>query len=162
MLKKIEELRKERDIPVLFLSGLGKLEDRLKGLSAGGDDYLPKPYDIDELMMRIKAILHRSKRFPKTLVKGLLTLDTVSCNIYLSSVELKIRRKEFDVLFLLVQNENKVFSPEQIYEQVWGKKMLDDNRTVRATIRDLRKSLEGSGYTINTIRGNGYVFEKVK
>ncbi|MCL2572202.1 MAG: response regulator transcription factor [Defluviitaleaceae bacterium] len=153
-------LKKERDIPVLFLSGLGSLQDKLEGFKAGGDDYLPKPYDNSELQMRIEAILHRSNRVLKKLTRGPLMLDMISNSVLFNGNDLGIRKREFDVLYFLMQHEGKVLSAEEIYEQVWKKKMLGDNRTVKTAVYNLRNSLEGTGYTINSVYGKGYIFEQ--
>ena len=154
----LKELRQEKDIPVLLLSGLGSVEDRLEGLRAGGDDYLPKPHDSNELLLRIEAILHRAKSVPETINIGPLVLDMVSSSVFLHGTRLDVRNKAFDVLCFLMKNANKVFSADEIYERVWGRKALNDNRTIRAVMHDLRKDIEGSGYTISSEYGKGYCF----
>jgi len=154
------DLKKDNDIPVIFLSGLGNQQDKLEGFKAGCDDYLPKPYDNDELMMRIEAVLRRSYRVPKKVTRGTLVMDMISNSVSYNGKDLGIKRRAFDVLYLLMQHEGKIFSAEEIYEHVWKRKMLGDNRTVKTAMYDLRNSLKGTGYTINTQYGKGYAFEQ--
>jgi len=154
------ELKKNHDIPVIFLSGLGSLQDKHAGFKAGGDDYLLKPYDNAELMMRIEAVLHRSNRVPRKLTRGGLVMDMNSNSVFYNGADLGIKRRAFDVLYLLMQYEGRIYSAEEIYEHVWKRKMLGDNRTVKTSIYELRNSLKGTGYTINTMYGRGYTFEQ--
>jgi len=154
------ELKQEKDIPVLLLSEFDRLQDRIAGLRAGADDYLSKPYDWDELLLRVKAILHRTHRISKTIRKGPLTLELLSGRLFLHGKDVGVRQKEFNVLLLLVQNENKTLSADEIYEQVWGREVLEDNRTVRTVMQGLRRDLAGSGYVVVTEYGKGYCFRE--
>jgi len=156
------ELRQDRDIPVLILSGLGSLQDRLAGLKAGGDVYLPKPYDNEELVLNIEAILRRSDLVPDTLVKGPLKLELFSNNAYLNEKRLFLTQRDFDILFLLVQNEDKILKAEYIYETIWARPMAGDKNAIQAAISKLRKKIEHSGYDIKVIRGKGYVFTQLQ
>ena len=159
------------DIPVLLLTALDEPDDIVRGLEAGGDDYLAKPYDNDVLLARIGSLLRRAERIPKNLTKGPLTLDLVSGRAFVKSDEsssagdnaqdLLLTQKEFAILFLLVQNEESILSAQSIYENVWKLPLGDDRNTLQMTISNLRKKIDPSGYTIAVSRGQGYAFERI-
>jgi DNA-binding response OmpR family regulator len=155
----LEKLRQDADIPVLLLSALVEPSDVVKGLRAGGDDYLAKPYDNAELLARIESLLRRASRPPKTLVKGRLTLNMISGIAFINGRDLLLSHKEFAVLLLLAQNEGKTVRSESLYKEVWGLPMNDD-RTLKKHISALRKKLqdETSGCEIENVRGEGYCF----
>ena len=157
-----EEIRRtDKNVPILFLSALGQPKEVVAGFKAGGDDYLPKPYDLDVLLMRVEAVLHRKKEVPDILEKGLLTIDLLSNEAVYNGRDLHIKTgREFDVLFFLAKNENEMFSSEQIYERIWKQPMLGSDASVRNIISALRKKLEDTSYTITTDYGKGHVFEK--
>jgi DNA-binding response OmpR family regulator len=155
----LKSLRQDTDIPVLLLTALAEPGDTVKGLQAGGDDYLAKPYDNAELLARIESLLRRASRTPKTLVKGRLTLNMISGMAFVDGKDLLLSHKEFALLLLLAQNEGKTINAEYLYEEVWGLPM-NDNRTLKKHISELRKKLEDetSGYEIANVRGEGYCF----
>jgi DNA-binding response OmpR family regulator len=159
----LERLRQDTDIPVLLLTAPGEPGDTVKGLQAGGDDCLTKPYDNDELLARIESLLRRASRPLKKLKKGLLTLNMISGMAFVNGRDLLLSRKEFAVLLLLAQNEGKTVSPEYLYREVWGLPM-NDNRTLKKHISELRKKLENktSGCEITNVRGEGYCFTQNK
>jgi len=156
----LTELRQDKNIPVLILSALGKIEDRIKGLRAGGDDYLSKPYDNDELLLRIEALLRRAGQMPDTVVKGALTLRISSNQAFVNGVDIALGQNiEFSLLYIFVQEENRILSAEYLYEKVWGQPMTGNDKALRTAVYEVRKKLEGSGYTIISERGKGYCFE---
>lgn len=155
-----EELRGGSGVPILFLSAMKKDEEVMAGLKAGGDDYLPKPYKIEMLTSRVDALLRRAQRVPKTIKKGSLELKVLSGEVYIKNESLALSQKEFLLLCLFMQNENIYLSPEYLYEQVWGQKMLANDTSVKNALYRLRKKLEESGYTLTTERGKGYCFER--
>lgn len=155
-----EELRGGSGVPILFLSAMKKDEEVMAGLKAGGDDYLPKPYKIEMLTSRVDALLRRAQRVPKTIKKGSLELKVLSGEVYIKNESLALSQKEFLLLSLFMQNENIYLSPEYLYEQVWGQKMLANDTSVKNALYRLRKKLEESGYTLTTERGKGYCFER--
>jgi DNA-binding response OmpR family regulator len=159
----LEELRRDTDIPVLLLTALAEPDDTVKGLRAGGDDYLSKPYDNAELLARIESLLRRTSRPPKTLVKGRLTLNMISGMAFVDGKDLLLSHKEFAVLLLLAQNEGKTVSAEYLYKEAWGLPM-NDNRTLLKHISDLRKKLENetTPCEIVNVRGEGYCFKQNK
>lgn len=159
----LEELRRNTDIPVLLLTALAEPRDTVKGLRAGGDDYLAKPYDNDELLARIEVLLRRTSRPPKTLTKGRLMLNMISGMAFVDGKDLLLSRKEFAVLFLLAQNERKTVNAEYLYREVWGLSLFN-NQTLKNRISELRKKLEDatSDCYIESVRGEGYCFIRNK
>jgi len=155
----LHELRKTSTIPVLMLTAMDTPEDMIKGLEAGGDDYLTKPYDIDIFLARLETLLRRASLLPETLAIGLLKLDTASGTAFLNGEDMLLSKKEYSLLQLFMQHPEKTMSAEYIYEKVWGQEMLANTDTLKVTIYRVRKKLEGSGYTITSERGEGYIFE---
>jgi DNA-binding response OmpR family regulator len=155
----LKELRQKSDIPVLLLTGLGTSQDVVRGLSAGGDDYLAKPYDNDELLARIDARLRKTQHNRSDILKfGSIAINTVSQRVYIHDRDILLKIREYALLLFLARRENQVLSAAYIYENVWGQPMMDDPSTVQVHISNLRKKLEGSGYSIITKRGEGYCF----
>jgi DNA-binding response OmpR family regulator len=159
----IEALREGENpgIPVLLLTGLSTKQDIVRGLKAGGDDYLTKPYDFSELLARIEALLRRSARVPKTLTKGPLTIDIIAMRAYIGEGDLNLTHKECALLLLLAQNEGKTIGAEEAYESVWGQEMGNDRNALRTAASKLRKKIEPVGYTVAMTRGSGYSFERI-
>ena len=153
-----EELRKGGDVPILFLSAKKTDDDIVAGFAAGGDDYLTKPYGLGVLLMRVQNVLAKSRSVPDTLMKGRLVLDLLSNSVTFDGRDLEIKGKAFDVLFFLAKRENRMFTSEQIYEQVWGQTMAGDNNAVKKTISVLNNKLENTDYIISNEYGKGYSF----
>jgi DNA-binding response OmpR family regulator len=155
----LDFIKEINDIPVLLLTALGDSNDVVKGLKAGGDDYLAKPYDDNVLLARIESLLRRTEsRVPKTLTKGPLSLDTIARRAYIDNNDLLLTHKEFACLLMLAQNEGHIISARVIFEQIWKQKLEDDKNTLKATISTLRKKIEPSGYAITVSREHGYTF----
>jgi len=160
----LPELRTYGKIPVLFLSGNAEKSDILDGLRAGGNDYITKPYDIDEFCARVESTLHfeLSKRevLPEKIIKGHMTLDILSSQALLKNEVMDLTKTEFKLLYLFVQNEGKTMPFESIYKTVWNRPMSDDKNAVQAAVKRLRQKIEAAGYNIRAVRGEGYVFER--
>jgi DNA-binding response OmpR family regulator len=155
----LDFIKEINDIPVLFLTSLGETSDIVKGLKAGGDDYLVKPYDDDILLARIESLLRRTEsRVPKIMTKGTLSLDIIARRAYINNNDLLLTHKEFACLFMLAQSEGHIISANAIFEQIWNQKLEDDKNTLKTTISTLRKKIEPSGYAITVSREQGYTF----
>jgi len=155
-----KELRQKSQVPILFLTALGEKDERIMGLKSGGDDYLPKPYDIDEMVERTASLLRRSKNVPDTITKGKLTVKVLSSEILMDGETMRLSQNEFSLLLIFVQNEDKILSEAHLYKEVWGQQMADDDNAVRRTISRLRKKIENADYDIVKVRNKGYVFTK--
>ena len=155
----MREVRRHSNTPILLLTGLKTPEDRVRGLREGGDDYLIKPYDFEELLARIEALLRRAGIVPDMLTKGAIKIDLTSRRAFTFDCDMLLKPKAFDVLLYLFRNEGTYTSAETLYKKVWGQDMGRDDNAVKFQVSSLRKKLEGSGYTINTQRGEGYSLE---
>jgi DNA-binding response OmpR family regulator len=154
-----EELRGGSNVPILFLTALGQDNNIVEGLKAGGDDYLPKSYGLEVLITRVEALLRRANIVPDTLTKGNLTIKIPSNEVFINGEKQRLAQNEFSLLLLLAQNENRLFSAESLYEQVWGQPMVNDTSALKNTVYRLRKTLKDSDYAITFERGEGYCFE---
>lgn len=159
----LERLRAQGStIPVLMLTARGALDDRLRGLRSGADDYLVKPFYRDELIARIEAVLRRSVGRPavrELRFRGLvLDLDQRLARVDDTPVELKGR--QFDVLECLMSNEGRLVSKSALFDKVWGLMSDTSSNVVEVYISAVRRALEATGYDafIHTIRGAGYLF----
>lgn len=154
------ELRKYSQVPVLLLTGLTTPEDIVRGLTAGGDDYLPKPYDFGVLLARVEALLRRAEQVPECIHKGRICLDITADVATLDGVDLLLSQKEFALLIIFVQNEERFIGAEYLYEKVWKQPMVSNSNTLKTTINRLRDKIKSSGYRIAWSRGEGYCFER--
>ncbi len=145
-------------IPVLILTGLSTQEDIIRGLTEGGDDYLTKPYDFPILLARVEALLRRAVRVPTSVERGGLRFDLVAHVAQLGDVDLLLTQKEFSLLLILVQNTGRYLDAEYLYEKVWKMPLLENTNALKSTIKRLRSKLEGSDYTIEWSRDEGYTF----
>lgn len=165
-----ERFRSTSDHPVIFLTGKGETCDKVEGLGHGGDYYLTKPYDPDELLAvadrLIKRHLQTKRKHERltTIVKGSLTLDIPLSRAAVNGADAGLTVKEFSLLLLLVQSEDKEVSPHELYEKVWGTPSGDDIRTIRFHIRNLRRKIhadDAKDYDIVSVYGKGYMFTTV-
>jgi two-component system, OmpR family, response regulator len=152
------ELRARGDAPVLFLSALGDLHDRLAGFEAGGDDYLTKPFSTSELLVRIQALLRRSGRLEaRAWQVADLVVDEAARTVTRDGTEVELTRTEFDLLAALGRNVGTVVSKSRLLAMVWGFETYDEN-LVEVHISALRRKLEAAGpRLVHTVRGVGYV-----
>jgi DNA-binding response OmpR family regulator len=162
-----ERLRKNNiQTPIIFLTARGTENDLLTGFSVGADDYIPKPFSIKEVIARVKAIVKRNyETFPKTeseeqdiIVAGDMKLNLISKKLEIKGENVNLTKKEFDILNLLMQNPQRVFSREEILENVWENETYVLERTVDVHVARLRKKLDEYGTYITNRSGHGYVF----
>lgn len=152
-------VRQRSDVPILMLTVRREDTVKVAGLELGADDYLTKPFNPKELVARVKAILRRSDGIHRSGVDvtvGSLHLNRQKREAELGGERLKLRTKEFDLLFALAQNLNTVMSREQLLSLVWGYTFSGETRTVDVHINHVRQKLAGSDLAIETLRGVGY------
>ena len=162
-----QAIREFSDMPIVMLTAKGDDMDKILGLDYGADDYITKPFNILEVKARIKAIMHRTagprekKEVSSIVEKGDLRLDCDSRRLFISGREVNLTAKEFDLLELLVKNENKVYSRENLLGLVWGKDYPGDVRTVDVHVRRLREKIETNPSEpkyVHTKWGVGYYY----
>lgn len=163
--RRLKTAAKTADIPIIMLTAKAEEVDRIIGLEMGADDYVAKPFSMRELMARIKAVLRRSSSSDRNnsnvLVIGRLKIDFASYQVWLADASVPLTPKEFDLLKLLVTNQGRAFSRDELLERVWGYEYYGDTRTVDVHIRHLRSKLaadEALSSAIETVRGVGYLF----
>lgn len=160
----LERLRAEGiGTPVMMLTAKGQKDDRITGFNAGADDYLPKPFDPDELLSRVRAMLRRGETYrPTVLAYGDLTLDPGSGLLTCGDASLRLSGREFQVLELFMRSPRQVFSAERIMELVWGWDNEAEINVVWVNISNLRKKLRsiGSRVSLRANRGLGYILEE--
>lgn len=161
-------LRRDSDVPIIMLTALGGESDRVAGLDTGADDYIPKPFGMRELMARVRALLRRSgarapqDTGPTLVISGDLQVDRERREVVRGGRVLRMKPKEFELLLFFLQHPGRVFSREQILDEVWGYDFYGGPRTVDVHIRWLRQKVEedpANPVRIRTIRGSGYLFE---
>ena len=149
-----------KNLPVIMLTAKGEEEDKIKGLDSGADDYLTKPFSYNELLARIKAILRRSD--PKTVSDTLefddLRLDRLEKRVFRDSIEIQLGPTEFRLLEFFLTNPKRVFTRDQILENVWPNNINVETRTIDVHVRRLRKSINinNNKELIRTVRSSGY------
>ncbi|MEQ1872771.1 MAG: response regulator transcription factor [Ilumatobacteraceae bacterium] len=156
-------LRAERNrVPVLMLTARTETSDRVAGLDAGADDYLAKPFELDELFARLRALLRRVRGDEpdgnEPLQLADLRLDPTARRVWRAGREVELSKTEFDLLELLVRNEGIVLEHSTIYDRIWGYDFGPDSKNLAVYISYLRRKLEsdGEGKLIHTVRGVGY------
>ncbi len=151
-----------RAIPIIMLTARGEEEDRVRGLEVGADDYVTKPFSPKELVARIKAVLRRSAptRLEEAVEIEGLRLDPVSHRVTAAEQNLDIGPTEFRLLHFFMTHPERVYSREQLLDNVWGTNVYVEDRTVDVHIRRLRKAIQQEGHDrlIQTVRGAGYRF----
>jgi len=156
-------IRAAYDIPILFLSALGENAQIIEGLRAGGDDYLPKPYDIGVLLARIEARLRASKRRKRYLYSGGLKLDTLSMTAWRGDTDLLLTQKEFILLLTLVRSPDRPVDREELYRIAWGTASAEDHSALHTAVSRLNRKLDGAGAAVRAVsrHGEGYELEEV-
>ena len=164
------ELRKEKDIPIIFLSARSEDIDKVRGLGLGADDYITKPFSPSELVARVKTHVSRYQRLvqanaqPRSSVievRG-LKIDRDARRVYVDGEEVIMPVKEFELLLFLAENPNIVFSKERLFDRLWGMDAMGDVSTVTLHIQRIRDKIEknkGHGKYIETVWGAGYRFK---
>ena len=156
-------IRRESEIPIIMLTAKGETFDKVLALELGADDYVVKPFEPKELIARVKAVMRRytaDSTSKETLYFSELVIDANSYNVVYKNNEIKMPPKEFELLYYLANNKNRVFTREQLLCEVWGYDYPGDSRTVDVHIKRLREKLhEGSNWQLETVWGVGYKFE---
>lgn len=156
-------IRKESGTPVIMLTAKGETFDKVLGLELGADDYIVKPFQAKELLARVKAVLRRYSHEgeDKEILKfSDLSIDINSYIVIYKGIELKMPPKEFELLYFLALNKNKVYTREQLLCEVWGYDYPGDSRTVDVHVKRLREKLpDGLNWHLETVWGVGYKFE---
>ena len=163
--KVLEKLRAESTVPVIMLTAKGDTLDRIQGLELGADDYIPKPFEAKELLARIKAVLRRSAvpENEKEIRYDGLSVSLDNYSVILDGKQIEMPPKEIELLFFLALREGKVFTREQLLEQVWGFDFFGDSRTVDVHVKRIREKIgERPQWELKTVWGVGYKFEAVK
>lgn len=160
LLKRLKASSQLKNLPVIMLTARGAEYDKVVGLDAGADDYIAKPFGMMELISRIKAVLRRSTPQPSLpyLQVGPVALDCARHAVLVSGAAVELTRKEFDLLFQLMQSAGSVLTRDLLLETVWGYDFGGETRTVDVHIRTLRQKLGDGGACIETVRGVGYRF----
>ena len=160
-------LRTKKQTPVLMLTALGRIEDRVSGLQGGADDYLVKPFAFSELVARVQALTRRSALVPPSseatrLQLGDLELDLARRRAVRAGQQLNLTAKEFTLLTLMLRRQGKVLSRTEIAEQVWDMNFDSDTNVIEVAIRRLRSKLDDpfDRPLLHTVRGMGYVLEE--
>lgn len=163
VLKKIRESDKT---PVIMLTAKGETNDKVQGLKQGADDYLTKPFEMKELLARVEAVLRRAggedeKTKPRRLVFDKLIIDLDSFELIVDGKRIETPPKEMELLFHLASSPNRVFTRNQLLDEVWGFDYFGDSRTVDVHVKRLREKLEGVSdkWSLKTVWGVGYKFE---
>lgn len=157
----LELIRKESDIPVIIITAMEEEEQQMKGFDLLADDYIVKPFSINLVIRRIEAVLRRKQAGMESMESTLTVLehknvvmDTKSCEVYVSGCVTPFTYKEYELLKLLLENKNKVFTREGLLRSIWGYDFIGDDKVVNNHIMRIRKKL-GEDF-ITTVRGMGY------
>ena len=166
----LQEIRKKNNVPVLMLTAKSDEEDKVSGLRLGADDYLTKPFSINELMARVNSLIRRYTTLnpvtgneAATMLLKDMVIDKVNRTVTLQNLPVELTGKEFDLLVFLASNKGRVFTKKQIYTQVWAEEYAFDDSNIMSFISKLRKKIEPNPeqpFYIQTVRGVGYRFNK--
>ena len=164
------EVRKTSNVPIIMLTAKGETFDKISGLEMGADDYVTKPFEVKELMARIHAVMRRSEpeaaphAAEKRLVFDKLVIDLDSYELIVDGKRVEAPPKEMELLYHLASSPNRVFTRNQLLDEVWGFDYFGDSRTVDVHIKRLREKLEGVSdkWSLKTVWGVGYKFESVE
>ena len=158
----LQQIRRRKNVPVIMLTARVQQQDRIAGLDAGADDYLPKPFDPDELLARIRAVLRRTdtghQAAPDAMVAGDLRVDPVTREVWSAGAPVELTEMEFDLLEMLMRSAGRVVSRNEITMVLFEREATPYDRFLDVHISHLRKKLAGGRRLIRTIRGVGYIF----
>ena len=161
-------IRAEGSTPVIMLTAKGETDDKVTGLKAGADDYVTKPFEMKELLARIEAVLRRADRNTESaksrrLVFDRLVIDMDAFELTVDGKKVDTPPKEMELLFFLASSPNRVYTRNQLLDEVWGFDYFGDSRTVDVHVKRLREKLEGVSekWSVKTVWGVGYKFEVV-
>ena len=158
-------IRAESKTPVIMLTAKGETDDKVLGLKTGADDYITKPFEMKEVLARIEAVLRRADRAPEIQVRKLsfdkLTIDMDAFELTVDGKKVDTPPKEMELLFYLASSPNRVYTRNQLLDEVWGFDYFGDSRTVDVHVKRLREKLEGVSdqWNLKTVWGVGYKFE---
>ena len=158
------DIRKKSSVPIIMLTAKGETNDKVSGLEMGADDYVTKPFEVKELIARIHAVMRRSDSAApaeKKLVFDKLVINLDSYELIVDGKKVDTPPKEMELLYHLASSPNRVFTRNQLLDDVWGFEYFGDSRTVDVHIKRLREKLEGVSehWTLKTVWGVGYKFE---
>lgn len=160
------EIRAISDVPIIMLTARGETFDKVLGLELGADDYIVKPFEPKELIARMKAVLRRYggkevKEEGEELAFDGLVINQTSYEVYLDGQKIEMPHKEFELLYFLAKNANKVFTRDQLLDEIWGYEFFGDSRTVDVHIKRIREKIdkEDAPWQLKTVWGVGYKFE---
>lgn len=158
------EIRKNSDVPIIMLTAKGETFDKILGLELGADDYIAKPFDTKEVMARIKAVLRRTyteDENQKVVKYDKLEINLTNYELTVDGRQIDTPPKELELIFHLAKNPNRVFTRNQLLDEVWGFDYYGDSRTVDVHVKRLREKLENVSdkWTLKTVWGVGYKFE---
>ena len=159
------EIRKSSNVPIIMLTAKGETFDKVLGLELGADDYMVKPFETKELIARIKAVLRRAETKPENTTEEVsypgLSVNLTNYELKINGKIMEVPPKELELLYFLASNPNRVFTREQLLEEVWGFDYFGDSRTVDVHIKRLREKLENinENWQLKTVWGVGYKFE---
>jgi len=154
-----EILRKESNIPIIFLTAMSTEEHEIKGFQKGCDEYIKKPFSPSILMHRIQAIFRRTYGGLDLVSRGILSFDSENSRVFENGVDLELSSTEYHLLSYMAENDHMVLSREQLLNGVWGYTYDGTDRTIDTHINRLRMKMKTSGHYIKTMRGLGYKFE---
>ena len=159
-------IRQESSTPVIMLTAKGEIDDKVTGLKAGADDYMTKPFEMKELLARIEAVLRRSDRNceeakARRITFDKLVIDMDAFELTVAGKKVDTPPKEMELLFFLASSPNRVYTRNQLLDEVWGFDYFGDSRTVDVHVKRLREKLEGvsESWSLKTVWGVGYKFE---
>ena len=162
----LKKIRAESKVPVIMLTAKGETDDRVTGLEQGADDYIVKPFETKEVLARIRAVLRRTQGGGETAGERKLSFDKLTINLdayelIVDGKKIDTPPKELELLFHLASSPNRVFTRNQLLDEVWGFDYFGDSRTVDVHIKRLREKLEGisEAWSLKTVWGVGYKFE---
>lgn len=166
------EIRKDSDVPIIMLSAKGEVFDKVLGLKIGADDYMVKPFDSNELVARVQAILRRVKQKGEEESAVLekeqgecveydgLTVNLTGYSVIYNGAMVEMPPKELELLYFLASSPNQVFTREQLLDKIWGYDYIGDTRTVDVHVKRIREKIkDGSNWSIATVWGIGYKFK---
>ena len=159
-------IRAEGNTPVIMLTAKGETDDKVAGLKSGADDYITKPFEMKEVLARIEAVLRRTsgistEKKARRLVFDKLIIDMDAFELLVNGNKVDTPPKEMELLFYLASSPNRVYTRNQLLDEVWGFDYFGDSRTVDVHVKRLREKLEGvsEGWSLKTVWGVGYKFE---
>ena len=165
------EIRKDSNVPIVMLSAKGEVFDKVLGLKIGADDYMIKPFDSNELVARVQAILRRAIQFEEKQTTSQttqgdivnydgLTVNLTSYTVIYNGEQVDMPPKEMELLYFLAKSPNQVFTREQLLDKIWGYDYIGDTRTVDVHVKRVREKIkDGVNWSIATVWGIGYKFE---